>query len=91
MSLQGVYQPVYVNDEFAFDKHWNSVYGPINEDRSIWFMVLEKAVAKLLGGYHNIAEARISTLLNCLLGCPIVDFGSMTPKKLLKIFDDKIF
>ena len=88
---KGIYQPVYINDEFAFNRSWNSVYAPINQDNSIWFMLLEKAIAKLLGGYHHLAEATISTILNCILGCPIVDFGLLTPSKLLKIFDDKIF
>lgn len=54
-------------------------------------MVLEKAVAKILGGYYRIAEASISTLMNTILGCPIVDLSCMNPKKLIKAFEQKTF
>ena len=35
-------------------------------------MLLEKAVAKMFGGYHKINELTIADLLTMLLGCPKV-------------------
>jgi hypothetical protein len=54
-------------------------------------MLLEKGVAKILGGYHIINELSISQLMGVIMGVPSVDIGFLNPKKALKIFNEKLF
>jgi|LakMenEpi03Aug12_release.lakeMendotaPanAssembly.Ray.scaffolds.fasta_scaffold216449_1 hypothetical protein len=54
-------------------------------------MLLEKAVAKILGGYHVINELSLSQLMGVIMGAPSVDIGFLNPQKGLKIFDEKLF
>jgi hypothetical protein len=35
-------------------------------------MLLEKAIAKLLGGYHNLLELEFDRIFKILSGCPII-------------------
>jgi hypothetical protein len=30
-------------------------YGPITNENSIWFVLLEKAMAKVVGGYYSLS------------------------------------
>ncbi len=54
-------------------------------------MLLEKALAKVVGSYYALNEASISDIFSMLTGCPIVNIDHITLKKLEKIFDEKIF
>jgi hypothetical protein len=45
------WKPVYVDDTFAFSES-KPVYTDGNG--SLWLMLLEKAIAQTLGGYHRI-------------------------------------
>lgn len=50
-------------------------------------MVLEKAVAKVVGGYHVVNELSLAQLMNIMMGSPTVDLGYVSPQKAHKIFD----
>lgn len=54
-------------------------------------MLLEKAVAKILGGYQAINETNLAQLMNIIMGSPTVDIGYINPQKAIKAFDEKIF
>lgn len=60
------------------------MYGKPCDQNSVWFMILEKAVAKVVGGYHNIESISISKLLGIVLGCPIVSYGELTVERATK-------
>lgn len=53
-GMDGLFAPIIINDEFAFNTDGDFIYSSIGVDHSIWFILLEKAIAKLLGGYHRI-------------------------------------
>lgn len=50
-------------------------------------MVLEKAIAKILGGYNNLNNCSISQLFNIIMGFPTVDFSHLTVERATKVFD----
>jgi hypothetical protein len=54
-------------------------------------MLLEKALAKVVGSYYALNETSISDIFSMLTGCPIVNIDHITGKKLEKIFDEKVF
>jgi len=54
-------------------------------------MVLEKAVAKMLGGYGQIDLCSFGKLFKLLTGCQYVEFNDLGPEKLCKILNEKIF
>ena len=69
---EGVFSPIIINDEFAFDKNNQFVYSKLSSESSIWFILLEKAFAKALGGYYKIEETHVSELISMMLNCPKV-------------------
>lgn len=89
-NLSGIYEPVFINDDFAvyekpileqYDDTWSNsdlVYAKLCNENSIWFMILEKAVAKIFGGYHKIAGANLATLMDVVMGYPTVDFSHLS-------------
>lgn len=50
-------------------------------------MLLEKAIAKVLGGYHLINELSLAQLMSVIMGSPTVDIGYINPLKAIKVFD----
>lgn len=50
-------------------------------------MLLEKAVAKILGGYQAINANNLAQLMNIIMGSPTVDIGHVNPQKALRAFD----
>lgn len=54
-------------------------------------MLLEKALAKVVGSYYALNETSIADIFSMLTGCPVVSIDHITVKKLEKIFDEKIF
>lgn len=54
-------------------------------------MLLEKAVAKIVGGYHAINELSLAQLMSIIMSSPTVDIGHINPQKAIKVFDEKIF
>lgn len=50
-------------------------------------MLLEKAVAKVLGGYHVLNEINLAQLMSILMSSPTVEIGYINPQKALKVFD----
>lgn len=51
-------------------------------------MILEKAVAKIFGGYHKIAGANLATLMDVVMGYPTVDFSHLSLEKALVVFEE---
>lgn len=45
----------------------------------------------MLGGYHHIDEISLGEILGMMLNCPNVEFKNLTPEKLVKILNERIF
>lgn len=54
-------------------------------------MLLQKAVAKSVGGYHIINQLSLAQLMSLLMGSPTVEIGYINPEKAIKVFDEKVF
>jgi len=54
-------------------------------------MILEKAIAKIVGGYYELSQMTSGDLFRILTGCPIVNLKTFTPLKLKKMLKQKIF
>lgn len=50
-------------------------------------MLLEKAIAKVVGGYHLINSLSLAQLMSVIMGSPTVDIGYINPQKAIKVFD----
>ena len=50
-------------------------------------MILEKAIAKLLGGYHTLMNTNLSVLMQILMGYPTVDFSNLSIDNAISVFD----
>lgn len=68
--------PVVVDDRLPFDDEDKPVY--TDSAPYIWLMLLEKALAKKLGGYHRLYEATCMEVVGFLTGSPFVQ--GKTPK-----------
>ena len=45
-----------------------------HEDKTqSWGYIIEKAMAKLFGGYNNLTKLSITTVLSCLANCPVLE------------------
>jgi hypothetical protein len=45
-------------------------------------MLLEKALAKVVGSYYALNETSIANIFSMLTGCPVVSIDNITVKKL---------
>ena len=43
-------------------------------EKDLWVVLLEKAYAKFLGGYHFMRGGKVSQALSDLTGCPTVSY-----------------
>lgn len=96
--------PVYINDsvpfyqpdpmEFQFTmprRLKTPVYAPVTNENSIWFLLLEKALAKVVGSYYALQETPIADIFSMLTGCPVVNVENITEQKVGRIFGERVF
>ncbi|XP_062585564.1 calpain-D-like [Saccostrea cucullata] len=96
LCKDGNWKTVIVDDRFPCDKHGNLKYArPHN--KQLWVMLLEKAAAKLHGGYRALYSGLVVESLALLTGepCKHIDLGGediqKKDDKKLKIDPDKLW
>ncbi|XP_061164803.1 calpain-D-like [Saccostrea echinata] len=96
LCKDGNWKTVIVDDRFPCDEHGNLKYArPHN--RQLWVMLLEKAAAKLHGGYKALDSGLVVESLAMLTGepCKHIDLGGVDIQKKddkkLKIDRDKLW
>lgn len=76
LNNDGKWIQVNVDDQIPFSSSSNSFLGifPLNRDDNsepdLWAFLLEKAYAKLLGGYHKLSSIGLTECLRDLTGAP---------------------
>ncbi len=54
---------VIVDDNLPIDENGDFVFARSEDPKEIWPCIIEKAYAKLYGGYHNIEEGKCHKVL----------------------------
>ena len=88
LFIDGEFQTVFVDDFFPISKTKKSPIFTKTTTSDFWGMILEKAWAKVNGGYANIMFVSVSDLLRALTGfsCETIDTKEMETEKIwLKI------
>ena len=70
LCISGVWQSVYIDDSFPFNHSSKEFAFCQTKTNEIWVMLLEKAYAKVYGGYDNIHGGTIDEALHELTGAP---------------------
>ena len=68
LFINGEFQIVLIDDYIPFLKNKNRPYFSNPNNNEIWVLLLEKAWAKINGGYSKIIEGWPSEILSCLTG-----------------------
>lgn len=71
LFLDGKWQKVFVDDYFPFKKGTDEFAFSRTNGSEIWVILLEKAWAKVNGGYSNISTGSVSDPLQALTGFPV--------------------
>ena len=68
--IDGEWQVVFVDDYFPYDPNSKDWAYALPHNNELWAMLLEKAWAKLNGGYSNAIGGIVSEPISCLTGFP---------------------
>ena len=68
--IDGEWQVVFVDDYFPYDPNSKDWAYALPHKNELWAMLLEKAWAKLNGGYSNAIGGIVSEPISCLTGFP---------------------
>ena len=68
--IDGEWQIVFVDDYFPYDPQSKNWAYALPHNNELWAMLLEKAWAKLNGGYSNAIGGIVSEPISCLTGFP---------------------
>jgi hypothetical protein len=74
LCINGVWEEVILDDLFPCEKQGNRVAFNHSRGNELWVMVLEKAWAKVHGGYLNINSGLTREALHDLTGAPCVTY-----------------
>ncbi|MGH1336898.1 MAG: C2 family cysteine protease [Aureispira sp.] len=61
-------QKVYIDNQFMVDSAGESAYAAQGDQGELWPLVIEKAMAKVLGSYEDLAGGNTETVLRMLSG-----------------------
>ena len=76
LCINGIWQEVILDDYFVCDKLTMKPAFNYNKNNELWVMLLEKAWAKVHGGYMNISSGITREALRDLTGAPAITFFS---------------
>ncbi|HAO22905.1 MAG TPA: hypothetical protein DCQ37_22125, partial [Desulfobacteraceae bacterium] len=74
ICVTGIWEDVIIDDYFPCFKQSKKPAFANSESGDIWVMLLEKAWAKVHGGYHNISGGLVREVLRDLTGAPAETF-----------------
>jgi len=84
IKIEGIWTIIRLDDKFLVNKENNMPIFSYSPTKNIWGLILEKAYAKICGGYENI-----------LIGNPKDVFESLTPFRIIEInlkkFEKELF
>lgn len=69
--INGTKEAIYVDDLFPCSKDTKKPIFNRSDQEELWVMILEKAFAKICGGYANIEEGYTSEAQSDLTGAPV--------------------
>lgn len=73
LCLNGVWDSYVVDDSVPCDKEGNALLTTC-KSKEIWSYLIEKALAKALGGYDKLAKLTLNSALRTLTGAPTVNY-----------------
>ena len=74
LCINGIWQEIIMDDYFVCDKNTKKPSFNYNKNNELWVMLLEKAWAKVHGGYMNISSGITREALRDLTGAPAKTF-----------------
>ena len=90
LFIDGEFQIVYIDDYFPCIKDSNVLYFIKSSNFSFWQLLIEKAWAKVNGGYQNIINLWPCDLLKALTGsaCDVLIHDDLTKEQLFNELND---
>lgn len=88
MCVKGFWQSVMIDDYIPCEKATKFPAFTRTKNNDIWVQLLEKAWAKIKGGYANIANGSIRELLHTFTGSPTLNFSTANPQSHEKLWDE---
>ena len=82
--IDGKWKIVKVKDSFPCFKDSNELIGVKPKDNELFMMILEKAWAKINGGYDQIEGGNTKNIFELFLGCRCKYFKSENKDKLFR-------
>ena len=67
--IDGRWEKIYIKDSFPFLENNNELIGVQPKDNELFMMILEKAWAKINGGYDRIEGGISKNIFELFLGC----------------------
>jgi len=74
MYVDGIQREVVVDDLFPFDPYKEQWAFSRTNQNELWVLILEKAWAKVYGGYHRIEVGNTGEAMPVMTGCPTQSF-----------------
>lgn len=74
LCITGIWEDIIVDDQFPVSKPGNQPAFNSSKSEELWVMLLEKAWAKVNGGYNNIVGGLIREALRDLTGAPAITY-----------------
>lgn len=74
LCINGAWESVTLDDRFPYDAEAQSWAFTYTNDMQLWSMLLEKAWAKIHGGFLNIDGGQACEAFSCLTGAPTLDY-----------------
>jgi calpain-15 len=75
ICVTGIWEQVMVDDCFPFKQDAQRPAFTYTTSQELWVMLIEKAYAKLYGGYDNINRGSVCEAICDLTGAPVADFS----------------
>ena len=90
--IDGRWEKIYIEDSFPFLENNNELIGVQPKDNELFMMILEKAWAKINGGYDRIEGGISKNIFELFLGCKCNWFYNYNNKddNINNIYDDVI-
>lgn len=74
LCINGIWQDIIIDDHFPYDEEYGGYAFNTTEHPEIWVSLLQKAWAKVHGGYFNTEGGYTSEAVQCLTGAPTADY-----------------
>ena len=71
LCITGLWEDIVLDDTFPYDPATDTPAFSKSRSNDLWIMLLEKAWAKVHGGYLNIESGYITEAFNALTGAPV--------------------